>query len=466
MPTEAAAGPLLRTKLLRWLLVPLALLLTADTLVSYWFALRFSDRAHDRALVEIAREASIHLREEKGRLVFDMPEPARAVIFSDSADRLYYEITTPAGALIDGSPMQAPRRGTPEHASEWSYDSQIDGVPVRIVELWVAAPGAKVAPQAAIRIAETKVKRGELTREIVLSVVLPQVLLIVLAGVLVWIGVVRGLSPLLALQQAIATRSYRDRSPVTVSEVPGEVRPLLNEINQLLERLDNVLTMQDRFIADAAHQLKTPVAALQAQLEVALNEPDATRTRESLVRLATGLERLSHLVSQLLALARNEPEAARTMTVASVDLGALAFEVAGDWVDAALRKRIDLGFDGERDGVRVEGDPVRLRELLDNLIDNAVRYTPEGGRVTVRVSGSPVPAVAVSDDGPAIAAEDRQRIFQRFYRVLGTAERGSGLGLAIAQEIARLHGARITPSEDIDGTGNTFTLSFDAPNGA
>ncbi|HYC48973.1 MAG TPA: sensor histidine kinase N-terminal domain-containing protein [Burkholderiales bacterium] len=452
--------PLLRTKLLRWLLVPLLLLLTADTVVSYWFALRFSDRAHDRALLEMAREASIHLRGEAGRLRFDMPEPARAVIFTDLTDTLYYEITTATGALIDGKPIAAPRRGRGSRA-ELVYDSEIDGVPVRVAELWVATqPGTRDA-DAAIRIAETKVKRGELTREIMFSVVVPQVLLIVFAGVLVWVGVVRGLSPLTALQDAIASRSYRDRSPVVVSEVPGEVQPLIDEINQLLDRLDDALTMQDRFIADAAHQLKTPVAALQAQLELALSEPDPQRTRESLAKVAAGLERLSHLVSQLLALARNEPEAARTMMLARVDLAALVFEATADWVDAALGKSIDLGFEGEKDGVSVEGDPVRLRELLDNLLDNAVRYTPEGGRVTVRVSGAP-PSVSVSDDGPTIPTSDRQRIFQRFYRVLGTTERGSGLGLAIAQEIAHLHGARITPSDDLDGTGNTFTVSFDS----
>jgi two-component system sensor histidine kinase TctE len=312
-----------------------------------------------------------------------------------------------------------------------------------------------------IRVAETKVKRRALTREIVLSVVVPQVLLIALAGVVVWFGVVRGLSPLSALQQAVASRSYRDRSPLTVSGVPGEVRPLLDEINQLLERLDNALTMQDRFVADAAHQLKTPVAALQAQLELALTESDPRRLRESLARLMTGLERLSRLVSQLLALARNEPEAARTMTFTAVDLAALAFEAAGDWVDEALRKRIDLGFEGEREGARVQGDPVRLRELLDNLIDNAIRYTPEGGRVTVRVAAAPRPSVSVSDDGPTIPVADKDRVFQRFYRILGTVERGSGLGLAIAQEIARLHGGSITTSDDLDGIGNTFTVSIE-----
>jgi two-component system, OmpR family, sensor histidine kinase TctE len=453
--------PLLRRKLLQSLLLPLALLLTVDTFVSYWFALRFADSAHDRALLDLGREASIHLRHGDGRVYFDMPAAARAVVFSDLTDKLYYEITTPDGGLIDGEAIAAPRKGTGARVSALLYDAGIEDKPVRIAELWVPGPAAGSPPFAVVRIAETKMKRRELTREILLSVIVPQVLLIVLASVLVWLGVVRGLSPLAAVQKAIASRSYRDRSAVAVAEVPGEVKPLIEEINQLLERLDDALTMQDRFIADAAHQLKTPVAALQAQLELALQEPDAERIRESLGKLLAGLERLSRLVSQLLALARNEPEAARTMMLAPVDLAGLAFEATADWIDAALKKRIDLGFEGEKESVTVQGDPVRLRELLDNLLDNAVRYTPEGGRVTVRVTATPSPAVAVSDDGPTIPAADRERIFQRFYRVLGTAEEGSGLGLAIAQEIAHLHDALITPSDDLDGIGNTFTVSFE-----
>jgi two-component system, OmpR family, sensor histidine kinase TctE len=455
----AAEHPLLRTKLLKWLLVPLALLLTADTFISYGIALRFSEHAYDHALVEIARETSLHLSGANGRLQFDMPEAALRVMFNDPADTLYYEISNAAGALVAGRRLAAPRVYAPLAKAQRLFDGEIEGNAVRIVELHVA-PAAGM-PGGVVRVAETKVKRNELAREIVLSVVVPQILLIVLAGVLVWFGVVRGLSPLARLQEAVASRSYRDRSPV-VAEVPGEVQPLMNEINKLLERLDNVLTMQNRFIADAAHQLKTPVAALQAQLEATLGDRDPERIRLSLAKILAGLERLSRLVSQLLALARNEPEAARTMTLAPVDLAALAFDAAGVWAAEALRHGIDLGFAGVEKNVIVQGDAVRLRELLDNLLDNAVRYTRDGGRVTVHVSAAP-PAVAISDDSPTIPAHERARIFERFHRMLGSSQDGSGLGLAIAQEIARLHGGRITLSDDIDGVGNTFSVSFGNP---
>jgi len=453
--------PLLRRQLLTWLLVPLSLLLAADAFVSYWIALSFSQRAYDRTLLEIAREVSLRVGGDGGRLEFDMPEAAREVLFTDPSDTLYYEVAAADGTLVAGDPIAPPQaHAARAGGSEVYYDGTVRGMPVRVVALQMRADPGSGRPAALVRVAETKVKRAELTREILLSVLLPQVLLILIAGTIVWGGVVRGLLPLERVRQAVALRTHRERGPVPVSDVPGEVRPLVDAVNGLLERLDHVLTLQARFVADAAHQLKTPVAGLQAQMELALRETDPERIRESITRLYAGLERLARLVSQLLSLARNEPDAVRSVSVRPVDLNALALEAATNWVPAALGKRIDLGLESSPSAVMIRGDPGRLRELFDNLLDNAVRYTPESGRVTVRVSRDPVPSVAVSDDGPAIPPHERARVFERFHRLLGTTREGSGLGLAIALEIARLHGADIILEDDKDGTGNTFTVIF------
>ncbi len=451
--------PLLRTQLLTWLLVPLFVLLTADTLISYWVALNFSQRAHDRTLVEVAREVSLHLRGTNGGLLLDMPPEARRVLLVDPVDRIHFEVTTVDGWRIDGAPL-APAGGVAakRSKSEIFYDGVFDGEEVRIVELRLAPDPAPGRAGAVVRVAETKLKRNELAREILLSVVLPQVLLILIACVVVWVGVVRGLSPLQRLQRAVASRSDRDRSPVAVDNVPGEVSPLLHSINELLSRLDHVLTLQSRFVSDAAHQLKTPMAALKTQFEVALRETDPQRMREALQGIYPRLERLSRLVSQLLSLARNEPDAVSAVTLAPLDLDALALDVATGWVPEALKKHIDLGFEGAERPVQVSGDPVRLRELLDNLLDNAVRYSRDGGRITVRVSTAP-PTVDVNDDGPSIPPEERERVFERFHRLLGSGQDGSGLGLAIARDIARLHRGEITLREDTsDGIGNTFSV--------
>jgi two-component system sensor histidine kinase TctE len=453
--------PLLRTQLLTWLLVPLTLLLVADTFVSYGVSLRFSERAYDRALLEVAREVALHVHGENGRLVFDMPEAARTVLLNDPSDTVYFEISTADGKLIAGQPI-APGKALAQGANGQGayYDGIIHDAPVRIVQLRTPQDSAAGRPAAFVRVAETKNKRDELTREILLSVFIPQVLLILIAGGVVWVGVVRGLSPLERVRQAVESRSHRERGPVAVAEVPGEVRPLIESLNGLLARLDNVLTLQSRFVADAAHQLKTPVAGLQAQAELTLRETDPERIRESVRRLYSALERLARLVSQLLSLARNEPDAVRSVTLRPLDLNAVALDAASSWVPEAFRKNIDLGFEGCEFPVLVHGDSGRLRELLDNLLDNAVRYTPEGGRVTVRLTNDPAPGIEVSDDGPAIPADERERVFHRFHRLLGSSREGSGLGLAIALEIARLHEADITLADDKDGVGNTFTVSF------
>jgi len=450
---ESPRRPLLRTQLLAWLLAPLFLLLTADTFISYWVALDFSRRAHDRTLVGVAREVGLHLRRDGGGLLLDMPPEARRVLLTDPEDRLFFEVAAADGRRIDGEAL-APAAGdaAARRRPGVFYDGTMHGDPVRIVELRIEPEGAVV------RVAETLNKRNELAREILLSVVLPQLLLILIAGVVVWIGVVRGLAPLQRLQTAVARRSVRDRSPVTVDSVPGEVGPLLDSINGLLARLDHVLTLQSRFVSDAAHQLKTPVAALKTQFEVALRETDPQRMREALEGIYPRLERMQRLVSQLLSLARNEPDAVSAVTLAPLDLNTLALDVATAWVPEALRRQIDLGFEDAGRPVTVSGDAARLRELLDNLLDNAVRYSRGGGRITVSVSAVP-PRVDVSDDGPHIPPEEQARVFERFHRLLGSAAEGSGLGLAIAREIAELHGGEIMLREDAsDGIGNTFSL--------
>ena len=448
-------APQLRGQLLRWLLVPLSLLLVADTFIGYWVASSSAERAHDRALVEIARDVALHLRVERGRVVLDLPEEARRVLFSAAQGRIAFEVLAADGGRIAGEALPSPPSQRP---GETLYDAVLDGTPVRVVQL-----AARSAPGAIVRVAETKEQRLALTREFLASVIVPQLLLIVIAGLVVWHGVVRGLAPLERLQRALATRSHVARGPVSAEGVPGEVRPLVESINELLERLDRALTLQARFIADAAHQLKTPIAALRTQLEVALREQDPDRLRQAVEASYPGLERLQRLASQLLSLARNEPVAGAVLQMVPLDLNALGLEVAKRWVPEALKRGIDLGFEAAPAAPAVRGDAARLVELLDNLLDNAVRYTRDRGRITVRVLDGPVPTLEVSDDGPSIPAAERERVFERFHRLLGSSRDGSGLGLAIAREIAQLHGAEITLRDDADGVGNTFSVAFPRP---
>ncbi|MCY7319551.1 MAG: HAMP domain-containing histidine kinase, partial [Ramlibacter sp.] len=254
--------------------------------------------------------------------------------------------------------------------------------------------------------------------------------------------------------------SHLDLTPIDLHGVPGEVRPLVQEVNHLMQRLAKTLDFQNRFIADAAHQLKTPVAGLKAQIEMGLRETDPDQIRHSLAQVYVGADRLSRLVRQLLSLARNEPGATESVSMQALDLNAFALDLSMEWVPQAIKAGIDLGFDGGAP-VMIDADPDRLRELGNNLIDNAVRYSQRNGKVTVAVSAEDGHGrLSISDDGPSIPVEERNRIFERFHRLLGSNVDGSGLGLAIVSEIASLHGARITLEEDRDGVGNTFSVFF------
>jgi two-component system sensor histidine kinase TctE len=454
------AGPSLRGQLLRWVLVPLVLVLLIDVAGGYVAARQVADDIYDGELAEIARELLVHVKQTDGKLAFDLSDEAERTLLLDQYDKVYYAVRAADGSAIAGDgalPRIAGRAAFPDMTFR---DAEYGGAQVRLALLRSPALAHPGSAPVAVEVAETQIKRRLLTRKLLLSVTLPQVLLILAAGALVWFGVARGLAPLRHVQRAVAARSHLDLAPVASADAPAELYPLVQEVNDLMQRLSKVLDAQSRFIADAAHQLRTPVAGLKAHVELALRENDMAQAKRALAHLYTGVERLARLVSQLLSLARNEPDTAKTQSFAPLDLNRLAFETTMDWVPEAYKKDIDLGFEGGEGALVIDGDAARLTELINNLLDNAIRYSPNGGRVTMRVSADGAPRLAVSDDGPKIPVEERQRVFERFHRLLGTHTEGSGLGLAIVREIAELHGAEVSLEDDADGVGNRFIVSF------
>jgi len=308
---------------------------------------------------------------------------------------------------------------------------------------------------------------------------------------LVWLALVRGIAPLNELQQRIRRRDSSDLSPIDEREAPEEVSPLVRAINDLLARLDQSIGAQKHFLADAAHQLKTPLAGLRTQAELAQREIDAGQhepqaLKKSLQQIAHSSQSAAHMVNQLLAMARAENQAQEAQRQ-NVNLARLAIETVRDFVPRALEKRIDLGYEGPEagrgalndKGATVSGNPLLLRELIRNLVDNALQYTPAGGTVTARIVDDPfgqVVVLQVEDSGPGIPVAEREKVFRPFYRTLGTDVDGSGLGLAIVREIAVQHGAHIQ-LEDANlrhrpglsdqggaafGPGARFTLRFPA----
>jgi two-component system sensor histidine kinase TctE len=278
--------------------------------------------------------------------------------------------------------------------------------------------------------------------------------------VLVWLGLSRGLRPLKRLRERMGRRRPGDMSPFNVRRAPEELQPMLHSFNQLLARLEENLQAQQRFIADAAHQMKTPLTGLRMQAELAMQETDPAQLRRSVEQIARGAERAGHLISQLLTLARTEASHEKMHRFEVVDLEKLVRGTTLEWVERAQARCIDLGFEGSDWPLAVDGVPLLLRELLNNLLDNAIKYTPDGGRVTVRLLSAEHAVLEVEDSGIGVPEEDRERVFERFYRVLGTEADGSGLGLPICREIAEQHGARIRLLAGRDGRGTRVLVAF------
>ncbi|MCY7319673.1 MAG: sensor histidine kinase N-terminal domain-containing protein, partial [Ramlibacter sp.] len=342
-----AAEPRLQSKLLVWLLAPLLALLALDTAVTYWTSVNFSNLAYDRALHEIAREVVLHVKPNDSGPKLELSPAAERLLLVDQDDRVAYKVWGGSGTPIGGDPRIArPSRPLPTGGEPLFYDDVLDGEKVRMVAAWMPFEGAGGAAPVLVQVAETLNKRQRLAWEILANVVVPQLLLIMLATAIVYIGISRGLGPLRRLQRAVSDRSHLDLTPIDLHGVPGEVRPLVQEVNHLMQRLAKTLDFQNRFIADAAHQLKTPVAGLKAQIEMGLRETDPDQMRHSLAQVYVGADRLSRLVRQLLSLARNEPGATESVSMQALDLNAFALDLSMEWVPQAIKAGIDLGFDG------------------------------------------------------------------------------------------------------------------------
>jgi two-component system sensor histidine kinase TctE len=458
--STSKGNPTLRSRLMRSVLVPLLVILLVDIAGSYFIVRHVANSVYDVELDEIAREMLLNVTHDKTNgFGFNLSAEAERTLFLDEEDEVYYVIRSMDGDIIAGDPSLPVARELKEGRETIFYDDVFQGQPVRMVVMRGQPLVRPFSGPVWIQVAETLDKRTRYIKALLWQVILPQVLLILIAGTMIWRGVAHGLAPLRKLQHEVGMRSHLDLSPIRADKVPGEVEPLVGAVNDLMTRVDAVLGFQERFIADTAHQLRTPVAGLKAHIELALRETELPQIQRALGHLYTSAERLSRLVSQLLSLARNEPHNVAA-NFALFDLNQLALRTTQDWVPHAYKKQIDLGFEAAEQQVFLNGEAARVTEMINNLVDNAIRYTPAGGRVTVRITQDEAVHLIVSDDGPRIPIEERKRIFERFHRLLGSHEEGSGLGLAIVHEIATLHNAQIDLNDDVDGVGNTFTVSF------
>jgi two-component system sensor histidine kinase TctE len=438
------------------MLLPMLVVVLLSGYLSYQVGVRFARQSYDRSLYQTARGLANQLRIVDGRAHIDLPRATEDMLRADEVDTVQIQISSRRHGLLAGDADMPPPLFVTENqplyfSRRFGEEHTLYGVAIQLRD----ATGDTVV----VQVAETDRKRRALARDIAVTVLLPQMLLLLLLILSVRSGLRTGLKPLERIKGALRARGQADLSPLPDAEVPAEVRPLTREVNDLLQRLEAALGVQQRFVANAAHQLRTPLAALKVQIERTLRESRSTENGEALEQMRRLVDRLTRLANQLLTLARAEPGAESQIRFEPLDLRALAFEIGSAYVLRALQQGADLGFAGGDAPVMVRGDALLLGELTRNLLDNALAYGRKDGHITLGVEGGACPALTVEDDGPGIPETEREAVFARFYRPPGSPGAGSGLGLAIVHEIARAHGATVTLEAPPTG-GTRIRITF------
>jgi two-component system sensor histidine kinase TctE len=429
MSTKVGASSI-RRRLLQFLISSLVVVIAGAAAVTYVVALQAANNAYDRSLLDSTLDIAQNVHLDAAGSHIDLPQKAIDAIVYDQVDRVIFQVRAPSGAVIGGALDLPPPDGIGVGQNAF-FDDVYHGEPIRVA-------AHKAAGGVVVQVGETLHKRNLVVAEIVFAELVPTLLIALAAIALAWLGVARGLRPLEHLRSELVRRDAGDLRPLPAMAAPVEIAPVVSAFNRLLVQVRDATTMQQRFLANAAHQLRTPLAGLQMHLELLLRRELPSDLRSEVERMHGATVRASRLARQLLALAKAESAPDDRSTSELVDLRTVAGNAADQWAPRAHAVGIDLGFGLERAEIR--GDPLLLPELVDNLVDNALRYTPAGGAVTVRtgcVDGTPY--LSVEDTGAGIPASERANVMERFYRIPGTPGEGSGLGLAIVREVASRH---------------------------
>ncbi len=427
--------------------------------LSFGAARYFAAMVHDQWLYDSAMSLASQIGQIEGQAALDLTDQAVQMFEWDHTDRIYYEVAGPLGHIFGNTvvPLRPEVTANPQPGVPRYFATVVEGIPVRAATIFVTGAGGQ---PVTVTVAETLAKRDTVVRHIMVAMLPLEAGFLLIAGALIWFTVTTTLRSLDTLSQRIAGLDADRLEPVSdVSDVPAEVGPLVNALNQLIARLANVTEAQRRFVANAAHQLRTPLAAMQVQTQRALREADPARQASALADIQKAMVRLKHMTQQLLSLARAEHEPGRTLEMQDLDLAALTRDALEPLADAAIARSMDLGYDGPSIGVWIKAEPQLLRELIANLVDNAIRYGRMGGMVTARVTRAPL-SIAVEDDGPGIPDAERAHVTERFYRLSSSPAGGSGLGLSIASEIAARHNATLTITTPPSGCGTLVTITF------
>ncbi|PUA98966.1 two-component system sensor histidine kinase TctE [Acidovorax sp. 107] len=440
-------GVSLQRKLLLWLLLPQLVLWLSGGFLAWRIALQNGEKGIDQTLTQSVRALARQIKPIGDGLLVDFPKAAQDILEQDPADRITYMVSSPPGRfLLGNAQLPAPPAQVDVAVGEaFLYQARVDDKPVRVALLDVDYGTASTRQRLRVQVAQSLTVRERIAQELLERMVFPMGLMGLALSAVVYAGVLRGLQPLKRLEAQIERAGAQPHTgttplpPIELTSAPQEVHSLASTINRLLETVARGQQKEKRFLNDAAHQLRTPLAGLIGQTELALHESHEPAVQARLQKVLSAAQRSAHLVHQLLQLARSESN----VEMQSIDLAALAREVAREWAARALAQGMDLGYEGV-DHLSAQGHPLLLREALNNLIDNALHYAGPGATVTVRV-GHEEPGhwalLVVEDDGPGVPAEHLGDLFARFWRGSDKAG-GCGLGLSIVEEIALRHGGR------------------------
>ncbi len=447
--------PSLKITIVLRLIIPVMVFIVIETALSYFVTLHYVNSAYDRWLLDSAHSLSQEVKIVDNAVSINLPATALEIFKWDDVDTTFFKIITENQRILAGDRFVPEPSAPPKKQQPVFFNATLHDEAIRVVSMQV--PG-NMPENVFIHVSETLNKRRDMMIDILLADLIPQLLLTLLISIYIFRGVNRGLAPLHKLTGEIAQRSSRDLSPISETHVFAEVRTLTDTINQLLARLSAAITAQQRFIANAAHQLRTPLAGLKLQADRAQREDNIQNMRPALSQIQNSADRVSHMVTQLLVLARSSPiEGSHPFE--PVDLRSLTRDSCIEWVPKALHKDIELSFEAPPQALFIEGNKVLLTELLNNLLDNAITYGIKHGTILVQLSAGPIPCLSVEDDGPGISETEYDKIFERFYRIPGSPGNGCGLGLAIVREIAELHQAKLIFGHSALG-GMRITLQF------
>lgn len=451
-----ARQPSLRRSLLQRLLVPLLTLLVISGVGTYWLALHFSNQVYDSWLYDSVNSLALLVDRDGDHATCELPVAAEEIFLWDETDSIFFLVRGDrSGVLVSNAQLPA-IAGDAEQYRDAYLDDIVDAdhaMRMIALELTPERAGERVW----VQVAETGIKRQRLAQTIFLAILLPQIALIAAASTAVNLGVLQSLKPLARLSKRLGSQNPTLLQPVPDVGVPEEVLPLTHAVNSLLAGLHEVLESQRKFIADAAHQLRTPLTGIKLNSERAILEHGGEPT-PTLEQLRVSADRAARLANQLLSLARAESGLRGQTYTAKVDVLALARERGAEWVPRALAKDIELSLHCTADKVIVTGDPLLIGEALDNLLDNAIKYHDGAGNIALELRAGERTLIIVEDDGPGIAEDLQEKVFNRFDRGGRFGHDGNGLGLSIVAEIATALRGRAWIETSRSGKGTRAVL--------